>query len=80
MAKGYAPKTIFDLGIAIASAGACDNNDQTKRSMDERTFMAFFGRNADSVLELWNAFNHPVKKTKLKHLFWALLSFELFVS
>lgn len=80
MSRDYTSKTVFDLGIAIASTGAYDNNDQTKRSMDERTFVAFFGRNADSVLELWNTFNHLVKKTKLKHLFWTLLYLKLYLS
>ena len=39
--------------------------------------MALFGWSADSALQLWNAFNHPVKKTKLKHLFWTLLCLKL---
>ena len=72
MPNEHTSKTVLDLGIAIASAGACDNNGQTKKSVDERTFTAFFDQNADSGLELWNTSNHLVKKTKLRHLFWML--------
>ena len=38
---------------------------------------AFFGQNADRILESWNAFNHLVKKAKLKHLFQTLPHLKL---
>ena len=34
MSRDHTSKTVFDLGIAVASAGACNHNDQTRRSVD----------------------------------------------
>ena len=75
----YNASDVFNLGEAIASTDAYDNRDKNKRTMNDRTFIAFYGRDKDSVLEIWERCWHLVPKTKLKHLLWTLMYMKLYL-
>jgi len=69
----YTSEACAALGADIASAGR-------KESLPLRTFVSFYGRTPAEVAELWELCSHRILKTKLKHLFWALMYMKTYVA
>ena len=73
------------MKIAAASVKACVIEivlrGGSKVTVNDRTFRAFYSRDAQEIAEIWELFSPYVKRnnTKLKHLFWTLMYLKLYL-
>ena len=79
----YSQEAVAQIGADIAFRRSnkckCEDTKKKKKTIKDRTFRAFYGRSADDVQEIWEAFYPHIVKPELKHLFWTLMYLKLYL-
>ena len=77
----YSKEAVAQIGadIAFRRSNKCKCEYNKDKNIKDRTFRAFYGRSADDVQEIWEAFYPHIVKPELKHLFWTLMYLKLYL-